>query len=81
MIFPELVLGIARGADEGNHRHFHVEIIPDRSASSVFGKRPGIFDFGDDLLSRFAVFLNLERGTQLCRIRLHDSHDILMSCG
>ena len=35
--------------NEGNHRHFHVEIIPDRSGNlSSFGKCPRIFDFGDD---------------------------------
>ena len=49
--------------DEGNHRHFHVEIIPDRGGNlSCVGKRLGIFGFGDDCQRRFAVFLNLERG-------------------
>ncbi len=49
--------------DERNHRDFHVEIVPNRGGNlSCFGKRPGIFDFGDDRQRRFAVFLDLERG-------------------
>src|SRR5580698_4193506 len=49
--------------DEGNHRHFYVEIISNRGGNfSYIGKRPGVFDLGDDGQPWFAVFLNLERG-------------------
>ena len=49
--------------DEGNQRHFHVEIIPDRGGNlSRIGKRLRIFHFGDDRQRRLAVFVNLERG-------------------
>ena len=49
--------------DEGNQRHFHVEVIPNRGGNlQRIRKRLGIFHFGDDRQCRLAVFVNLERG-------------------
>ena len=68
--------------DEGNQRHFHVEIIPDRGGNlQRIRKRFRIFHFGHNRQCRLAVFVNLERGDAIAPDQagsfLHNVLDIL----
>src|ERR1700678_3782899 len=63
---PRARSGDGAGGDQGDHRHFHVEIAAHRGGNLPgFGERPGVFDFGNDRQRRFTVFLDLERSNTI----------------